>query len=234
MQFQPGTFQWSYGPKTVFLSIFGHVVTLLFGPQFFGNAWHCLSKSFSLTKVATWCIEWNYGSKPKFAHIWSRDNLNLWPLDLKFSEMLNTAPISLFNWQKLLPGTLKDRVQAPKMCFCPHLVMWWPYCLGLKFSKMLNTAPVNLFHWQKLPPNTFERSYGSKTVILPIYGHMMNLAFDLWTSNFQKCLTLSKKVFLIEWSCDSKTVFGSVFCHTVTLTIDLWTSNFHQWLTLPK
>ena len=36
----------------------------------------------------------------------------------------------------------------------------------------------------KMFVNTFEVSHGSKTVMLPIFGHVVTLTFDLWTSNF--------------------------------------------------
>ena len=86
-----------------------------------------------------------------FAYIYSCGDLDLWPWDFKFSEMLKPTPISLFNWQKFLHDTFK---------------------------------------W----------SYGSKTAFLPIFGHVVTLTFDLWTSNFQNCLTLAQWVFLIDKS----------------------------------
>ena len=42
-----------------------------------------------------------------FVNIWSCDDLDVWSLDLKFSEKLNTALIILFDWQKFPAGTLK-------------------------------------------------------------------------------------------------------------------------------
>ena len=53
-------------------------------------------------------------------------------------NMLNTVPLSVLNWQKVLPGALKW-TDSPKTAFCPYLVMWWPSLLTRKFSEMLNT-----------------------------------------------------------------------------------------------
>ena len=52
------------------------------------------------------------------AHIWSCGDLDLWPLDLKLSEMLNITPISHFHWQRLLPGTC-DWNYGPKTEILP-------------------------------------------------------------------------------------------------------------------
>ena len=49
-----------------------------------------------------------------------------------------------------------------------------------------------------MPPGTLNGVMGSKTVILPIFGQVVNLAIDLWTPNFQKCSTLLQYVFLID------------------------------------
>ena len=60
--------------------------------------------------------------------------------------------------------------------------------LDLKFSEMQNTTPINVFDGQKFLHGTFKWSHGSKTGFLPIFGHVVTLMFDLWISNFQKCL----------------------------------------------
>ena len=149
--------------------------------------------------------------------------------------MLNNGPLSVFIRQKLLPGTLKKS----DSCLFSHLwYIWWPSVLALKVSEMLKSAPVSLIHWQTLSPCTFEWSYGSKTLILSIVGHVANL--DAWISNFQKCLTLTQCLFdwkkflscIFKWSCGSKTVFLSIFGHVVTMTFDLWTSSIQKCLTL--
>ena len=114
-----------------------------------------------------------------FGHIWPCGELGLWILDLKFSEMLNTATVCLFGWQKFLSGSFEwscgskivvltifghvvtitldlwatkfwkcltlpmsvylidksfyflysNEVMAPKLTFCPYLVMWRPWSL---------------------------------------------------------------------------------------------------------
>ena len=116
-----------------------------------------------------------------------------WPslLTLKLSEMLDTVAVSLFQWQKLPPGTLNGVMESN--CNFAHI---WSYGehslrpLDLKFSEMLNTAPISLSDWQKFLTGAFKLRYGSKTVVFTIFGHVVTRTFDLWTSDFQKCLTL--------------------------------------------
>ena len=120
-------------------------------------------------------------------------------LDLKFSEMLNTAWICVSNLEKLLSGTLKQS-DIPKLHFCPYLVIWSPWSLTVKFSEIL--PHVGLFQWQKLPPDTFEWSYRFKTVILPIFGQVVNLAFELWNPKSNQFIFISLSILpqnLIEW-----------------------------------
>ena len=91
--------------------------------------------------------------------------------------------------------------------------MWRPWPLDLKFSEMLNIAPKGLSDSQKLLPGTLKLSYGSRTAFLLTFGHL--LTFDLWTSNFQKCLTLPQWSLTVtnllpgtfEWRYGSKTKF---------------------------
>ena len=119
---------------------------LTVGPQIFRNAQHCHNKSFWLTKVPIWymwmglCLQ-----NCSFDHIWSCGDHTLSPLNLKFSEMLNTAPISLFNWGKFLPVTSKWSYSS-KTEFLPIFGHVVTLILDLKFSEMLNTAPIYLFH----------------------------------------------------------------------------------------
>ena len=96
-----------------------------------------------------WMEFWIQNSN--FAHIWSSGDLGLWSLDLQFSEMLNTALISLFCWQ-IVPIWYIWMELRFQNCSYDHI---WSCCglnlwsLNLKFSEMLNTAPISLFHWQK-------------------------------------------------------------------------------------
>ena len=113
----------------------------------------CPNKSFSLIKVLVW-YNWMelWLQNCSFAHIWSWGGLDLWPVDLKFPEISNTALISFFDWKQFLSG---------------------------------------IAEW----------SYGSKTAFLPIFGQIVTLTFDLWTSNFQICLTLPQYVFFDDKRC---------------------------------
>ena len=119
-------------------------------------------------------LEWSYRSKtvsiPMFGYVINLA-FDLWTLI--FSEMLYTAPTSLFHWQKSLPGTLRWSYGS----ITGFLVVWWPWPLDLKFSEMLFTTQINVFNRQKLLPCTFEWSYGSKPVILSIFGEEVTLIF---------------------------------------------------------
>ena len=149
---------------------------------------------------------------------------------------------------------------APKLKFCPYLVMWWPriFTLDFNFLEKLNTAQLRLLNSQKFLSGIFACSCGSKPVFLSKFSHAVTLTFDFWTLNFQKCLTLPQSVFWIDkilsdifewsgisgrmphhhphihlrWSFGSKPVFLSAFGHVVTLTFDLWTSKFQKCLKL--
>ena len=87
-----------------------------------------------------------------FACIWPFSDLDLSPLDLKFSEMLSTAPISVAQNLYLY---FKIEWWLQNCVF----VRWWPSLLTLKFSEMLNTVPAKSFsigkschlvHWMEL------------------------------------------------------------------------------------
>ena len=55
---------------------------------------------FLIEKFAAWCMQ-NNVIAPKLhfcPYIWSSSGLGIWPLDLSFSNILKTAPVSLFNW----------------------------------------------------------------------------------------------------------------------------------------
>ena len=59
--------------------------------------------------------------------------------------------------------------------------LWQPLPLILKFSEMLNPAPMSL-----------NGVIESKTAFLSIFSNVVNFGFDLWSSNFKKCLTPSQ------------------------------------------
>ena len=64
-------------------------------------------------------LVWSFGSKTAFLPIFSLSGaLDIRRLEFKFSEMLNTAPISLLHWQKLLPYTF-EWIYGSKTEFLP-------------------------------------------------------------------------------------------------------------------
>ena len=110
-----------------------------------------------------------------------------WPLTLQFPEMLNTTPVSLFDWKKFVPGlfvlsfgskttfkptfghvvTLTSKFQkcitlpqivllsdesfyqvylngvvAPKLYFCPYLVMWCDSNLSTSNFQKYTGTPI--------------------------------------------------------------------------------------------
>ena len=74
--------------------------------------------------------------------------LDVKPSDLKFSETLDIAPISLSDSQKLLTGTLKWSYGS-KTAFLPifgHLVTLLSDLWTLNFSEMLKNVPVGVFY----------------------------------------------------------------------------------------
>ena len=88
-----------------------------------------------------------------------------------------------------------------------------------------------------MTPGTFEWIYGSKTVILPTFGHLVNLVSDLSVmlntapisfSDWQKFLSG-----IYELRCSSNTAFLTIFGYVMTATFHLWTSNSQKCLTLP-
>ena len=74
---------------------------------------------------------------------------------------------------------------APKLHLCPYLIIWWPSLLTLKC--------FTLFPLTKVTTTYIERRHGIKIEILPWQASYSQLAFELWTSNFQKS---SKLIFL--------------------------------------
>ena len=134
---------------------------------------------------------------------------------------------------------------APKLHFCWYLVIWWPWpdLWTSNFQKCL-IQPQLVFSidksWHLVHRN------GSKTVIFPIFGHVMTLTlifdlwipksnqffvwllFDLWTLTFSEILTLPQLVFLMYKSSYLADLNGVIvpklnFCphgHVVTLTCE--------------
>ena len=98
--------------------------------------------------------------------------------DSVMTPKLYSIPYLVMLWPQLL------------ICkFCPYSLMWWPWPLTLKFSEIFNTAPISRFEWQRFLSGIFEWSCCSKTVFLPTFS-VVTLTVDLWTLNYQKCLTL--------------------------------------------
>ena len=87
---------------------------------------------------------------------WSCSDLDLWPLDFKFSEILNTAPLNPFWWQKVLPSTFK-RSYDSKAEFLPifgHVVtstfeLWNPksniFIVLVMFTLSPNLKEINSY-----------------------------------------------------------------------------------------
>ena len=122
-----------------------------------------------------------------FTHIFSCGHLDFWTF--KLLEMIDTALISVFNWQKLLPGIFKGS-HGCKTVFSHvfgHVVMWPS---TFKFLEMPNTAQISLSDWQNFLPTALLWSYGSKTVFLSRCGIVVILTFAFWKLYFYKCLTL--------------------------------------------
>ena len=103
-----------------------------------------------------------------------------------------------------------------------------------KPSEMLNTPPVSLFQWQRLQPGTLKWRYGSKTIILYIFSHVVTLIFGLQI--FRNSKDCPNKVFdwitflpvISKWTCGTKTAFMSIFDHVVTLTFDPFDFKFSK------
>ena len=163
-------------------------MTFTFDPQIIRNAQHYPNSFFPLTKSATWNISmelWiqNWG----FDHIWLCGDHTLQPLDLKFSEMLNTAPIKLYNWQKFLPVTSKWSYGSKTEFVVTLTFDLWTS----KYSEMLNTALISLFPGLKLQPDAFEWIYGPKTEFLPTFGPVATLTFDQWKPKSNKFIVIA-------------------------------------------
>ena len=116
--------EYHYEIETVILPMFGHMVNMTFGPQIFINAQHCPNKFFSLTKVPSWYIKIELWLQNQiFTHIWSCGDLDFWPFDLRFYHGL-----------KLL-----SEFMAPKLNFCPYLVLWWLWPLTYETKNLISS-----------------------------------------------------------------------------------------------
>ena len=134
---RPGSFEWSCGSITIILPIYNHVMNLVifFLPldlNFSEMLNTAPNKSFWFTKVPLWYISIELWLQNCFLiHIWSCGDLDPWLLVLKFSEMLNIAPISLPDWQKFLPGYGSKTDFLPIFVYCHVIVhisnqlQWW-------------------------------------------------------------------------------------------------------------
>ena len=96
-----------------------------------------------------------------------------WPLETSF--VVCTWPLNCF-----FPILVVMMCVIPKVdCIwsCGELCLW---PLDPKFSDMINTVQVCLFDWQKVISGIVEWNFDAKAVLLPIFGHMVTLIFDLW------------------------------------------------------
>ena len=95
----PGTLEW-WLPISIYAHTW-HSDDIHFWRSNFQKCWTLFKQVFSIDKSCNlihWMELWNQNCN--FAHIWSLGELGLWPLDLKFSEMPNTASTSLCDSQK--------------------------------------------------------------------------------------------------------------------------------------
>ena len=159
-----------------------------------------------LQTFSLWCI-WSC------CHIWSCCDHNFgflsfshihlcgipWPLTLKFSEKINTAQVSLFDWKcsnlVYFIGAVATNCILTHIWSCTDLDL---RSLDLKFSEMLNIAAIRLFNWQKFLFGISEWSCGSKLVFLPIFVHVVTLIFD--PQIFRNTKHCPNKIYLIEKS----------------------------------
>ena len=171
-----------------------------------------------------------------FTHIWSYGKFGLWPLDLIFSEMLNTATTSLFDWQKfLLNGVPAQNCSFDHIWSCDDHTLW---PLDLKFSEMIDPAPISLSDWQKFLPVKSKWIHGSKNEFLPIFGHLVTLIFEpkIFRSA-EHCLNKSfpgikVAVWYIWVEVWPKNLIFPIFGPLVTLTFDLWNPKSNQFVVI--
>ena len=118
-KFFPGRFQWSYGPKTAFSTIFGYVVPLTFWPISlkFSIMKNCIPTSqLSWQNFTPNTFGWSYSSKSDFIyHVWSCCELDLWPLSLKIFTNCYTLPWSVFYSDCFFILTLIFEFLTPKI-----------------------------------------------------------------------------------------------------------------------
>ena len=100
--------------------------------------------------------------------------LDLWTSNF---QKCSTARISIFNWQKLLQGTLKLS-DSSKTAFLSIFVNLMTFICDPQAFKNVLQCPINLFHWQKFLPGTLKCSYCSKMEFWPMFGHVVIMAFE--------------------------------------------------------
>ena len=114
-----------------------------------------------------------------------------WPWTLTFGSQIfrnaSQCPNKFFWWKKIATWYIK-LCYSSKTAFL-HIFGAFQLWTSI-FQKYLILPQICLFHWQKLSFRSSECNHGSKTVIFPIFGYLVMLTFDLWTSYIPKCLIL--------------------------------------------
>ena len=155
-------------------------------PQIFRYAQHCSNKCFALTKLLPGTLNWRDGSETRFLPVLG----HLMIVTFDFQIFRNAQHCPSFNWQKChlvhFIELWNQKCNFAYIWSCGELGLWH---LDLKFFRNSQHCPSKSLDWQKFLSSTFEWSCGCKTVVLTILGHVMTIPFDLWTSDFQKCLT---------------------------------------------
>ena len=138
--------------------------------------------------------------------------------------MLNTSSVRLFWWWKLY----FEESFGSKTVILP--IFYHVVTFGLQISEMLNIGPISIFNWQKFWCLVYlNRAVAPKLYFFSLFDYVLTLTFEIWTSNFQKCLkTVSKGPFhwqmlipgTFEWSFGSKTAFSPhlIMCWPKPLT----------------
>ena len=97
--------------------------------------------------------------------------LHIW--NLKFAEMLNTALLSVLDWQNLLHGKFECSYCA-KIAFFSYLIIQWPWPLDLKRFRNASHCHNNSFLLTKVATWCLW-SHGSKSVFSSVFGHIVTL-----------------------------------------------------------
>ena len=123
-----------------------------------------------------------------------------WTLTLKFSKMLYTAPVSLFEWQMFVKLWLHE------LWSCGDLDLW---PLDLNFKKMLDNTSGSLFHWLKLLNGVVtQKLYFCPYLVMwrpwPLTLKFSEMFHTILVSLFHWWNFLSS---IFEWSEDSRLYF---------------------------